>query len=339
MTSSASTELELPFDVLRYVSDPRDWTRMEGIGREFRKEIQTRHWARVHSLSIGRAKTDTRFSVAVKKGKSSANGGEFVVRDQLLVGSLAAKRALDAVRAVSKRANNLKQLRLALNIHCLSEDEIFSVSEMLASLRQSASSTLNMLTWNFGLSRAAHFRILTHQMAELMRRFFATLTEIRFQMPMAPLPLYRAIGHCTAINTLKYVGDCCFSSDVIAMLRNKSALKKLKLPEFLCNARYEEIVSSFLASGAQLNELDVGFKSQMALNSFLTFNWSLAQHVANHPLFSVTSLHLRVCNSDDIAVEAPLPSSPTTLLDVFPNLNKLNCARFILYSRLLHLSA
>ncbi len=112
-------------------------------------------------------------------------------------------------------------------------------------------------------------------------------------VPLAPLPLYRAISDCTAINTLEYIGHKHSRIHVIAMLRNTSALKRLKLPGLsLSNIAYEDLINSFLASRMQLYVLELGFSRQAELNSSLSCYWPLAQHIPGHPLFSVISLHL-----------------------------------------------
>ncbi len=111
---------------------------------------------------------------------------------------------------------------------------------------------------------------------------------------------------------------------MIALLRIKRALKVLKLPHFVSWLQHEDIVDAFLETGAELNELQFHFYDQERLNLFLTHYWSLAQHLPRHPLSTVTNLHLSTYD-----VDAPLSDNPTTFLNIFPDLNKLDCVLFI----------
>ncbi len=144
-------------NVLQFIADPRDWARMEGISKAFRDEIRRVHWTQVYSLIIEKGALDGAFSIGVKKGKSLANGDEFAVGDQLVVGVFHLNGALGALQTVAKKANNLKQL------HVQMIEQGFDVVPLQIQL--------------------------TTQLAQLVNRFSATLTEIRFLLSRASVSL------------------------------------------------------------------------------------------------------------------------------------------------------
>ncbi len=192
-------DFELPFvvwrNVLRYIADPRDWARVEGVCKAFRDEIQRSHWARVHSLMIERTVANW-FWITVKKAKSSAKGGQLVIGHQLVVGVFDGNGAVGAVQAVARRASNLKELHMDIG-YLEDRRESECISMMIGSFRFSATSTLSTLTCNFGHYWHAQYFQFT-QITELVCRFSTTLTEIRFQIASKSVALCLAVGKCTA---------------------------------------------------------------------------------------------------------------------------------------------
>ncbi len=102
----------------------------------------------------------------------------------------------------------------------LGDDDIDGTSKVFASLRFLATTLSTLTCCDDLLSYSAQFfRFLTNALSELVNRFSATLTEIRFVATEVSFTLCSAIGNCTAMKTLEYMADevICIP-EVIAML-------------------------------------------------------------------------------------------------------------------------
>ncbi len=307
-----STELpwELWGEVFTYVSDFRDWGRMECVCRGFQREIRRGPWTKVQNLTVRFHWADPCYHVGVKKTKEASEVDQQIRFPQVGV-----------VRAVAERATNLKEMSISTSLFQWDDVEFEMCTDLIRSLRFSASKVLCGLTWMVYPRQPINVQfvrmLFDNPMAELINLFSGTLTEVKLT-PFAMFSVCDGIGNCSSVKALTLLDISGFPNfgpeEMVAMLRNKPALKVLKLRA--PNAAFSTaLADGLLASGSELTELHIDCRLfRCYLDSFLADYWCSAQHLAQHPLMTVTNVSLGRFES---------PNNPDTFFDAFPNLNEL----------------
>ncbi len=303
---------ELWGNVFMYLSDFRDWGRMERVCRGFQGEIRRGPWTKVQNLTVQlHCFLGSRYHIGVKKTKGAAEANQLVSFSE----------EMGVVRAVAERATNLKEMNISTSLFCFNEVEFEMCTDLIRALRFSASRVLCGLTWFVSDSEHVQFiPMLDDPMAHLINQFSDTLTDINIiNLPFPLLSVSRAIGNCSSIKVLNLTDNTGSfgnygSEEMVAMLRNKPALKALKLtvPNNECSFG---VANGLFGSGSKLTELHLDCRIFGNLDLFLAHYWCSAQHLAQHPLMTVTNVSLSNFDSLD---------DSNTFLDAFPNLSKLS---------------
>ncbi len=309
--------VELPWElwgkVFTYLCDFRDWGRMECVCRGFRSEMRRGPWTKVQNLSVRLEQSDAHYHVRVRKTKGA------IEADQLISFS-----EVGVVREVAERATNLKQMSIDTSLSLLIEPQLQRCVNVIRALHFCTSKILCGLTCVLCTNVVDLTRVplLDHPLADLINQFSRTLTDINLALvyrgsnvvlPSPLLSVCHAIGNCTFIEALENTEfGTCSSEAMMAMLRNKRALKVLKLSVGNFDT-IQGVSDGLLASGSALTELHLEFESFGWTYPFLLYYWLFAQR-DDHPLMTVTTLSLDDCDF----------RSPDQFFNALPNLSKLN---------------